>query len=243
MNTPITAIEPSVRVLRRVVIEHVEPEIDSGRFPIKRTVGEQVRVRADIFADGHDLLGAALLYRRADETRWIEEQMRLVENDRWEGGFQVDTLGRYTYTVVAWVDHFRTWNAHLQKRAEAGQDISVDVLIGAKIVQASADRARGADSRELAGAAMKLQEFSSKDRAAALSAAQSSELGLLVNRNRDQSADTRYGRELVVVVDPERARFSAWYEMFPALLRHGSDTPRHLSRLHRSPRLRRGYGI
>ena len=215
MNTSTTVMGQSVRALRRVVIERVEPEIDGGRFPIKRTVGERVRVRADIFADGHDLLGAAILFRAADKTEWIEEPMHLVENDRWEGTFKVDALGRYAYTVIAWVDHLRTWNTDLLKRAEAGQDISVDVLAGAGIVQASADRGRGVDSKKLADAAMELKEFSTKDREAALRVAQSPELGLLVNRHRDRSADTRYELELIVVVDPEKARFSAWYEMFP----------------------------
>jgi starch synthase (maltosyl-transferring) len=215
VNTPTTVIGQSVRALRRVVVEHVEPEIDGGRFPIKRTVGEQVRVRADIFADGHDLLGAAILFRAADKTEWVEEPMRLVENDRWEGSFKVNTLGRYAYTVIAWVDHLRSWSTDLSKRAEAGQDISLDVLVGAEIVQASADRARGADSKKLADAAMTLKEFSTKDRDSALRVAQSPELGLLVNRHRDRKADTRYELELIVVVDPEKARFSAWYEMFP----------------------------
>jgi len=215
VNTSTTVMGQSVRALRRVVIERVEPEIDGGRFPIKRTVGERVRVRADIFADGHDLLGAAILFRAADKTEWIEEPMHLVENDRWEGTFKVDALGRYAYTVIAWVDHLRTWNTDLLKRAEAGQDISVDVLAGAGIVQASADRGRGVDSKKLADAAMELKEFSTKDREAALRVAQSPALGLLVNRHRDRSADTRYELELIVVVDPEKARFSAWYEMFP----------------------------
>jgi starch synthase (maltosyl-transferring) len=215
VNTPTTLIGRSVAALRRVVIERLEPEIDAGRFPIKRTVGEQVRVRADIFADGHDLLCAALLFRPADKTAWTEEPMRLVENDRWEGSFKVEALGRFVYTIVAWVDHFRTWSVDLLKKAEAGQDISVDVLVGAGIVHASADRARGADSKKLADVALKLKEFSTGDREAALMAAQSPELGLLVNRNRDRSADTTYGQELIVVVDPEKARFSAWYEMFP----------------------------
>ncbi len=215
MNTPTTVIGQSVRELRRVVIERVEPTVDGGRFPIKRTVGERVRVKADIYANGHDLVRAVLLCRQANETKWVEEAMRLVENDRWEGDFKVETLGRYVYTVVGWVDGFQSWSADLLKRAEAGQDISVDVLVGAEIVQASADRARGADSKKLAEAAAKLREFSTLDREAALRVAQSPELALLVNRNRDRSADTTYERELIVVVDPEKARFSAWYEMFP----------------------------
>jgi starch synthase (maltosyl-transferring) len=208
-------IGQSVRATRRVVIERVEPEVDGGRFAIKRTVGDEVRVRADIYADGHDLLGAVLLYRRAGESAWTEVPMRLVNNDRWEGKFRVEALGRHVYTIVAWVDAFRTWSADLQKRVDAGQDISVDVLIGAEMARAAADRSRGPEAKKLAEAVAKLKDGAKKDRDAVLGTALDPELALLVNRNRDQTADARYEKELAVVVDPEKARFSAWYEMFP----------------------------
>ena len=198
-----------------MVIECVEPEADGGRFAIKRTVGDEVRVRADIYADGHDLLGAVLQYRRAGDSTWTEVPMRLVNNDRWEGKFRVETLGRYVYTIVAWVDAFGTWSADLQKRADAGQDISVDVLIGAEMARAAADRSRGPAAKKLAEAVAKLNDGAKKDRDAVLEIALDPGLALLVNRNRDQTADARYEKELAVVVDPEKARFSAWYEMFP----------------------------
>jgi starch synthase (maltosyl-transferring) len=221
---PTTVIEPSVRTARRVVIERLEPEVDGGRFPIKRTVGERVRVRADIFADGHDMLRAVLLYQGANETDWREQKMHLVDNDRWEGEFQVETIGLYRYTVAAWVDEFKTWSVDLSKRANAGQDISVDVLIGADIVQASAGRARGVDSKKLAEAAIRLKELAAKDSQGAVRLSQEPELALLVDRNRDTSADSHYERKLSIVVDPERARFSAWYEMFP---RSCTSDPKH----------------
>jgi starch synthase (maltosyl-transferring) len=215
VTAPTTVIEPSVRTSRRVVIERLEPEVDGGRFPIKRAVGERVRVRADIFADGHDVLHAVLLYRGANETKWLEQEMHLVDNDRWEGEFQVETIGLYTYTVAAWVDEFKSWSVDLSKKAGAGQDISVDVLIGAGMVQASAGRARGVDYKKLADSAIQLKELAARDPQAALRLAQDPELILLVDRNRDRAADSRYEKELAVVVDPEKARFSAWYEMFP----------------------------
>jgi starch synthase (maltosyl-transferring) len=215
LSVATTEIGQSVRALRRVVIEGVEPEVDGGRFAIKRTVGEEVRVRADIYADGHDLLGAMLLYRRAGESAWAEVPMRLDNNDRWEGRFRVEELGRYAYTIVAWVDAFRTWSADLQKRAQAGQDISVDVLIGAELARAAGARAHGVQAKKLAEAAARLKDGAKKDRDAVLGLAQDPELTLLVNGNRDRAADARYEKELTVVVDPEKARFSAWYEMFP----------------------------
>ena len=215
MNAPTTVIGEAVRALRRVAIERLEPEVDGGRFPIKRTIGEKVQVRADIYADGHDLLRAVLRHRAPEESAWSEEEMRLVVNDRWEGVFKVGTLGRHGYTVVAWVDGWGSWSADLQKRAQAGQDISVDVLVGAEIVRGAAERARGGDAKKLAEAAAKLKEFAVRDREAAIKLAGSAELAVMVNRNRDRAGDSQYEKELTVVVDPERARFSAWYEMFP----------------------------
>ena len=216
MTVATTVIGQSARALRRVVIERVEPEVDGGRFAIKRTVGEEVRVRADIYADGHDLLGAMLLYQPVGDSVWTEVPMRVVNNDRWEASFRVEKLGRYVYTIVAWVDTFRTWSADLRKRADAGQDISVDVLIGAEMVGAAAGRARGAEARRrLAEAAANLKQGAKASREVALRIALDPELASLVNANRDLAADARYEKELAVVVDPEKARFSAWYEMFP----------------------------
>jgi starch synthase (maltosyl-transferring) len=211
-----TVIGQSARALRRVVIERVEPEVDGGRFAIKRTVGEEVRVRADIYADGHDLLSAMLLYQPVGDSVRTEVPMRVVNNDRWEASFRVEKLGRYVYTIVAWVDTFRTWSADLRKRADAGQDISVDVLIGAEMVGAAAGRARRAEARRrLAEAAANLKQGAKASREVALRIALDPELASLVNENRDLAGDARYEKELAVVVDPEKARFSAWYEMFP----------------------------
>jgi len=225
LSVATTVTGQSVQALRRVIIERVEPEVDCGRFPIKRTVGEEVRVLADIYADGHDLLRAMLLYQKAGQSAWTEIPMRLVNNDRWEGKFRVEALGRYLYTIVAWVDAFRTWSVDLQKRAVAGQDISVDVLIGAEMARAAAGRARGGEAKKLADAAAKLKEGAKKNQGAALAIALDLELPVLVNGNRDRTADSRYEKDLPIVVDPVKARFSAWYEMFPRSVT--TDPKRH----------------
>ena len=97
----------------RLVIEKVMPEIDAGCFPIKRVLGERVVVEADIFADGHDVISAFLIYRRENDTDWAETPMQSLVNDRWRGSFAVTELGRYHYTVLAWVDRFRSWKRSL----------------------------------------------------------------------------------------------------------------------------------
>ena len=106
---------------QRVVIEDVTPQIESGRFAIKRTVGELVRVRAAVFGDGHDSISGQVVYRFAGETDWQFSPLLPTANDCWEATFRVSKLGRYLYTVEGWVDRFKTWRADLKKRIAAGQ--------------------------------------------------------------------------------------------------------------------------
>ena len=133
----------------RTVIEEVKPEIDGGRFAIKRTVSEEVVVEADIFTDGHDALSAVLLYRRESQPQWTKVPMEFLVNDRWRGSFQVTELGRYRYTLIAWADHFKTWRRDLAKKVEAGQDVLVDLLVGARLIEEAGRRASKAEGQVL----------------------------------------------------------------------------------------------
>jgi len=198
---------------KRVVIEEVQPEIDQGRFPIKRTVGEKVQVEADIFTDGHDLVSGVLLYRRQGESVWQETPMTLVENDRWRGEFRVMDLGSYQYTVQAWIDHFLTWRRDLVKKMKAGQAIAIDLLKGALLVEAAARRASGKDKKKLLGITtfLRVQE----DGDSKTSQVMDSQLQVLMALYADRSLATLYPKELEVMVEREKARFSSWYEMFP----------------------------
>ena len=119
---------------RRVVIEHVTPEIDDGRYPIKRVVGDTVTVEADVFTDGHEAVSCVLLYRKASDADWTEVPLTPLVNDRWAGEFTVAEMGEYRYTIQGWLDHFKLWSRNLVKRMDAGQDVSVDLLIGANLV-------------------------------------------------------------------------------------------------------------
>ena len=126
---------------RRVVIETVAPEIDGGRFAIKRVVGERVVVEADIFADGHDSLAAVLKFRAAENSEWSETPMEFLANDRWRGAFTVKKLGNYSYTIEAWVDEFKSWQKNFQKKTAAGQGASTELQAGVKWIEAAAQRA------------------------------------------------------------------------------------------------------
>jgi starch synthase (maltosyl-transferring) len=196
---------------RRVVIEGVQPEIDGGRFPIKRVLGETVVVEADVFADGHDVLACELRHRTEGTERWTDLPMEALPNDRWRATFTVTELGRYRYTIRGWVDRFATWRRGLAAKVEAKQDVSVDLLVGADLVEQAARRARGPDGTELRMWAKRFRENGPEATGAALDET----LAELMSAHPDRRLATTYGRELEVVVDPERAGFSAWYELFP----------------------------
>jgi len=197
----------------RVVIEGIAPEIDGGRFPAKRTVGDIVRVEADIFTDGHDLISAALLYRHEDTQVWRESPMQGLVNDRWAGEFTVQELGRYRFTIHAWVDHWETWRHDLAKRIEAKSETPVDYLIGANLIEEAAARAAGQDADWLRKQALALRAEQPIEGRRRVATDQS--LDDAMGRYPDRRFASEADRELVIVVDPVRARFGAWYEMFP----------------------------
>jgi starch synthase (maltosyl-transferring) len=196
----------------RVVIENVRPRVDDGRFPIKRVVGEPVRVVADVHADGHDALAVLLAWRREDEEEWRELEMSPLGNDVWEGQFEVEALAPHAYTVEAWIDHFATWRRDLKKKAAAGAAERVDLLVGAELVTKAAERAAGGDAalREWAGT-LKRSEATPESIEQALS----EDLAREMRRFPERVDTARLEPPLRVSVDRERARFGAWYEMFP----------------------------
>src|SRR5215471_18913900 len=198
---------------RRVVIERVQPAVDCGRFPIKRVVGDSVTVEADVFADGHDELSCQILFRQENEQEWQSSPMKPLGNDRWSGEFQVSKLGRCHYSVEGWIDRFRTWRGDLVKRINVGQDVHVELLIGAQLVEGAVQRASGEDAIRLGQWARTLRQLN--DREPAMPAVIDEELGSLMQRYPDRSLASRCVEDLAVVVDREKARFSAWYELFP----------------------------
>lgn len=215
MHSSRIATEVSLPSLRRVVIENVEPEVDGGRFAIKRAAGESVVVEADINADGHQVLDAVLCFRAAGEHSWSETPMRAIGNDRWQGRFQVPEFKPYSYTVQAWLDPYKTWIRDLGKKAEVGQDVSLDFLAGAELVAAAATRAKTSDAPKLLELSAKLKKLARSDRESALAVAGSDELTQLMTRYPDRARATTYARELQVWVDRPKARCSSWYELFP----------------------------
>ena len=237
---------PDLQDRGRVIVERVWPEIDGGRFPIKRSVGEQVTVGADIFADGHDLLAGVVKYRPCRSCRggssdpplqWREIPLTPRDNDRWEAAFIVTELGEYEYTIEAWIDRFGTWLKGLVAKADAGQDVANELLEGAQIIQQAAGRLKAAPTYGNVEATygnveagfsrpgatdegLRLLEIADMLRGASpqvarVWAAKDPSLRALMDARPDRRASTTYERTLICRVDSVRARFGAWYEMFP----------------------------
>ncbi len=204
--------------LSRVAVDRVAPEIDGGRYPIKRTIGETVTVTVEMFADGHDVLAGVVRFRFVgqgdDAGPWKEVGLAPLGNDTWSATFRVDRLGRYEYTVEGWIDRFGSWLKGLVARADAEQDVSSELAEGAELLQRAAGDGDQWDGRR------RLLEIADKLRGklpqrARVSAARDPELKALMDARADRSQSSTYARTLDVIVDPIRARYGAWYEMFP----------------------------
>jgi starch synthase (maltosyl-transferring) len=193
----------------RVVIEGVQPEVDAGRFPIKRTFGEDVVVSADIFCDGHEMLAAVVRARHLPAGAWQESPMSELGNDRWSGRFTVTALGTYEYTVHAWIDRFASWRRGFGRKVDAGQDVASELLEGAELIRAAIGRG-AAQLEQQADLIGGLGDTASRSQAALEPA-----LARSMAEYADRTGGAEYGRTLRVTVDRERTRYGAWYELFP----------------------------
>ena len=197
---------------RRAVIEGIAPAVDGGRFAAKRAVGDRMTVECDCFTDGHDVVVCRLLHRRDEETEWRETPMAPIGNDRFRGAFALPAIGRYRYTVTAWVDAFLSWRHDFARRVDV-EDLRIAAQVGADLLDAAAARADGEDRRRLAAWAKAL--CNATESAALRATALDDELAAIAMRHPDRSLASRCPVEYPLVVDPERARFSTWYELFP----------------------------
>ena len=202
------------RAFPTAVIENLRPLIDGGRYPVKRVVGDDLAVEADVFKDGHDVVAAALKWRALGETHWHETPMALVDNDRWRGVCTVYENATYEYTVEAWTDTFRGWQHEFAAKFEAGIiDLRSETLEGAALLDEAANRATDAAD------AVRLRELAEMmlagENAAVNEIAHSGELEVLMATYPDRAGATQYGPAPRVIVDRKEARTAAWYEFFP----------------------------
>jgi starch synthase (maltosyl-transferring) len=198
---------------KRVAIENVSPQVDCGRFPVKRVVGQALALEADIFADGHDQVAAALLYRPEQDRDWVRIPMRPLDNDRFTATFSCSSLGTCKYTLEGWPDPIATWRADLLKRIQAAQDVRIDLLIGASLIEEAAMRARGESAERLWSWAARIRQDPASEGAKTIALRE--DVFAIARAYPDPRFVTRFEKELTVVVERERACFSAWYEIFP----------------------------
>ncbi|MGI9048167.1 MAG: maltotransferase domain-containing protein, partial [Rubrobacteraceae bacterium] len=193
-----------------VVIDGVYPELDCGRYPVKREVGDRLEVRADIIKEGHDILAAVLKYREKGTRKWSETSMTLLNPglDLWIGSFALPKNTRYEYTIEAWFDEFETWRSGTGKKVDDGQAVELELSEGRQLVEDAYSRSK--DKR----LGQTLSGFDAAGYEGKLAILCSEEVRELMRRHPDRSESTTY-KKLEVTVDRERARYGAWYEMFP----------------------------
>jgi starch synthase (maltosyl-transferring) len=224
---------------KRVVLEHIQPQVDCGRTPARRFLGDRVAVSAAIFADGHDHVSARLLCKHHSDPDWSSTPMTALPNDLWSAEFIVDRIGSWSFTIQAWVDHFDTWCADLKKRLAAQpdpaspdpeirdlppQDIPLALTIGATLFDRIAARASGDDATQLKTIAASLRALAG-NKSALYQYPLTAQQEELAARYPDLSFASTTEQEMRLWVDRERARFSSWYELFPRST--STDPARH----------------
>ncbi|HEV7610360.1 MAG TPA: alpha-1,4-glucan--maltose-1-phosphate maltosyltransferase [Steroidobacteraceae bacterium] len=200
---------------KRAVIDALLPVVDGGRFPAKRIAGESVEIEAHCFADGHDKLRVVLRWQRVGASDEYEVDMKPRANDVWLASFTPPQAGGYRYTVVAWVDHFESWRAELERRQDQA-DIRMALRVGSALIDEAATRAQGSDRSILTEWSAQLRTIAddaAADPAAQKAMALDSARAAIVARYADRSFAATQALELVA--DRKRAAFSAWYELFP----------------------------
>lgn len=197
----------------RITIEDVRPQVDDGRYPIKRVPGEDVRVSAQIFADGHDVIRARIRHRRVGDKKWNETAMAPAGGDEFFASFSVDELVSYEYGLYAWLDPFASWRRDLEKKFDAGQEIWSELLEGAELVRSAAGKAPSRAAEKLESVAERLKK--PDDTPSAVVLALSDDVGKLMDRYGAHQHEVNFPRTLRVLVERPKARYGTWYEMFP----------------------------
>jgi starch synthase (maltosyl-transferring) len=195
---------------QRVIISHVSPEIDHGQFPGKTAVNETIIISADIYSDGHDELSASVYIRKVSQKKWTEIPLDFITNDHWTINLIPDQVGFYEFRIEAWIDHYKTWKHGLVKKKAAGQDIAVELQIGAQLIK---DAQSNLKEPKLAQWHASLLDPANQEDAYEL--AISDQVAAIMYKHRVPEQITAYPKTLKIEVERKKAAFSTWYELFP----------------------------
>ena len=198
----------------RVAIEAVVPELDGGRFPVKRVVGDVLEVEADVFCDGHDKIACALMIRHQDDKAFTEVPLEFVVNDRWAASYPLTRIGRYVYTIRAWRDLFAYWRDEVTKKHDAGLNIGLELEEGRRLIEAAAGQAKGEPKKAMQATLAAIAAAGDRP-GELLTLMLNEDFSALMTKHGPRTNLSGYGRELEVVVNRTRAEFAAWYELMP----------------------------
>ncbi len=197
----------------RVIIDHISPQVDQNRYPVKRLHGEELQVKAHIYADGHDEIRAVVMYQKAGQKIWQEQPMVYEINDEWLGSFELKEKGIYKFTVKAWVDHFLTWYEGFKKKAADNQNLATELLEGAEYLKAIG-KGKPKSVRDHLNKLIKIFKDPSKYEEA-VDLVLEKPFSELVSNNYLVNHPTIYPVEVTLKVEDARAGFTSWYEFFP----------------------------
>jgi starch synthase (maltosyl-transferring) len=196
----------------RIIIENVTPQLDGGAFCIKRIVGQSVVVKANVFADGHDVIGACVKYKHVSAKKWLEVRMVELGNDEWQAEFKVDKQGHFSYFVEAWVDYALNWQHGTERKIQDNQYVKSELLEGAEYCEDILKDVTAFEKKYLTETIKVFQDEKQYDKA--IQIALSHELHHIFETYPTRTlANT--SQELQVYVDRPKALFSTWYEFFP----------------------------
>lgn len=197
---------------KRVIISNISPLIENGIFPAKSVINEQIIISADIFCDGHDEIDASVMIKQQDQHQWKESRMKFQMNDFWQAELELDKPGFYEFKIQAWIDHFSTWKKGLQKKFDAGQNVDVELLIGADLLEKAAADADNPDKDFLLKSINKLRNPKNSESGVAL--ALNDSLANLMFKYRVSDLVT-ISHSCIIEVERKKAAYSTWYELFP----------------------------
>ena len=205
----------------RVVVEAPSPAVDRDRFAAKASIGEPLPFSVDAYADGHDVVAVDAVIIGPDEAETVVE-LSPTGNDRFLGRHRFGETGRYRWTARAWIDDWATWVMDTTKKVDAGLDVSVELQMGAAQLQAAAGDAPSGVAKRLKAAAKQLESGSHEPWLHDV------ELHALMRAHADHQPIATLGYDVPLLVERERARFSAWYEFFPRSVVGGPDAESRL---------------
>jgi len=218
-STTIPPLKPNSTHAPTVVICNLFPSIEGGRYPIKRIPNEPLQLFADIFKDGHDVLDAVVKWRRLGMDAWEETRMEFVDNDRWTATFSIPAIGTWEYTIEAWKDDYKTWLHDYERKYDArkpDEDLRTEILEGSLIIEESAKIAEKSGNKDEARSLRDAAEIIAKaDADSTMKLAKEERLRKLMAHWTNRSLSTSYAPIHKLVVEREKAQFSAWYEFFP----------------------------